>query len=322
MCAGLAFDFETYHAARRNLVEDRLSAYLAESDPAQLWDSMRYSVLSCGKRIRAILSLASAESIVGSAGTSLLAASVAEAAELVLPCACAIEMIHAMSLIHDDLPCMDDDDFRRGRPSNHKVFGEAMALLAGDSLLVYALEILLKESSESIDRRNLIQVASELSAATGAKGMVGGQVGDIAMTGKSHLPYAEEDAAALLNKIHQRKTGALIRFAVWSGACLMGAPEKTLSVLGQFGEVLGLSFQIADDLLDVTGDIKTLGKTPGKDQASGKLTWVTVYGIEKARLQLAELEEEGKSLLAKTDLPEEGLLPLSALLEYTIHRSH
>lgn len=321
MYAGLAFDFETYHTARRNLVEDRLSAYFAESDPAQLFDSMRYSVLSGGKRIRATLVLASAEAVVQGNGASS-ARSVAEAAELALPCACAIEIIHAMSLIHDDLPCMDDDDFRRGRPSNHKVFGEAMALLAGDALLVYALEILLRESAESIDRRNLIRVARELSAATGAKGMVGGQVYDMAVTGQAHLPSKEQESTQLLSKIHQRKTGALIRFSVWSGACLMGAPEEILLALAEFGEVLGLSFQIADDLLDVTGDIKTLGKTPGKDQASGKLTWVTVYGIGKARLQLADLEERGKSLLAKTNLPEAGLRPLTALLEYAIHRSH
>ncbi len=325
MRAGLAFDFETYHTARRSLVEHRLAAFLREQDPAELWDSMRYSVLSGGKRIRAILAISSAEAIVGADGNKQRSEeALAEAAQLALPCACAIEMIHAMSLIHDDLPCMDDDDFRRGRPSNHKVFGEAMALLAGDALLIYAMEILLKESSESIDGRRLIRVANALASATGASGMVGGQVSDMAFTGKSGELSEQEKAntASILNKIHERKTGALLRFSVWSGACLMGASDKVLDALGEFGEILGLSFQIADDLLDVTGDIKTLGKTPGKDQASGKLTWVSLYGIEGARQKLSELEENGKQALAKTGLSDEALAPLAALLGYAIHRSH
>jgi len=323
MRAGLAFDFETYHAERRSLVEDRLAHYLAPNDPSppQLWESMRYSVLSGGKRIRAILTLAAAEALLSSEAK---ARSMDEAAQIALPCACAIEMVHAMSLIHDDLPCMDDDDFRRGKPSNHKVFGEAMALLAGDALLIYATEILLKESSHTINRNNLIKVATELAAATGARGMVGGQVCDMAVTGQARSQDCSGsiDGAKLLNTIHERKTGALLRFSVWSGACLMGASDSTLKTIGEFGEILGLSFQIADDLLDVTGDIKTLGKTPGKDQASGKLTWVTVYGIESARMKLQELEENGKALLDKTGLAEESLRPLAALLEYSIHRSN
>lgn len=324
MTAGLAFDFETYHAARRSLVEEQLSSFLSANDPAKLFESMRYSVLSAGKRIRAVLCIASAEAV----GVSQIVAakdrtpysSKTEAGQLALPCACAIEMIHAMSLIHDDLPCMDDDDFRRGKPSNHKVFGEAMALLAGDALLIYALEVLLKHSSESINRTNLIRVATELSAATGASGMVGGQVLDMAVTGIASTGIAA--TLELLNKIHQRKTGALIRFSVWSGACLLGAPEPVLQNLLAFGDLLGLSFQIADDLLDITGDIKTLGKTPGKDLQSGKLTWVSAYGEKEARKKLEELEEKAKSVLSKTDLPQDGLQPLNALLEYAIHRSH
>lgn len=316
MHTDLAFNFATYQAHRRKLVEERLGVYLADGAPPQLFDAMRYSVLSGGKRLRALLALSSAESAApeGTDEAHLLA----EADELALPCACAIEIIHAMSLIHDDLPCMDDDDFRRGKPSNHKVFGEAMALLAGDAMLVYALEILLKESSPLIDCRNLVRVARELCVATGAEGMVGGQVLDMAETGQT----PGDEAGQLLDEIHRRKTGALIRFSVWSGACLMGASETLLGSLREFGEILGLSFQITDDLLDVTGDIKTLGKTPGKDQAAGKLTWVTVHGVEKAKAQLAVLEERGKAVLARTNLPGKRLAPLSALLEYAIHRSH
>jgi geranylgeranyl diphosphate synthase, type II len=320
----LTFNFDTYLKTRCKLVEDRLAAYLSDTDPPQLFEAMRYSVLSGGKRIRAVLCLASAEAVAAAeavvAAEPVAPASPSAAQQIALPCACAIEMIHAMSLIHDDLPCMDDDDFRRGKPSNHKVFGEAIALLSGDALLVYALEVLLRQTSASSDRSTLISVASELCAAAGARGMTGGQVGDMEVTGKAHLP--PQEGAALLDGIHRRKTGALIRFSVWSGACLIGASPEILSALARFGEVLGLSFQIADDLLDVTGDIKTLGKTPGKDLLAGKLTWVTVYGVEEAKLQLANLEAKGKSLLAQTGLPEEKLAPLAALLEYAIHRSH
>ncbi len=317
MRSGLAFDFETYHKKRRELVEERLAIYLKGNDPERLWDSMRYSVLSGGKRIRAVLSIAAAEAC------SSFFCETESAAEHMLPCAAAIEMIHAMSLIHDDLPCMDDDDFRRGKPSNHKVFGEAIALLAGDALLIYAIELILKESSEKISRNNLIRAARELAAATGAKGMVGGQIADMAVTGFGLLSSEKKELAIdLLNTIHKRKTGALIRYSVASGAILMGAPEEIISKFADFGELLGLSFQIADDLLDVTGDINTLGKTPGKDEAAGKLTWISVYGIEHAKEKLKELEDKGKSILQSTQLSQESLRPLKALFEYAIHRQN
>ncbi len=319
MPASLAFNFETYHKERRDLIEEKLSQYLSETEPAELWDSMRYSVLSGGKRIRAVLCLASAEA----SSHFLRDASTETAAELALPCACAIEMIHAMSLIHDDLPCMDDDDFRRGRPSNHKVYGEAMALLAGDALLVYASEILLQKSSDSIDKKRLIDVSSQLLIATGAKGMVGGQVCDMAVTGLGKIDARRpEELETILSNIHRKKTGALIRFSIYAGAALMNAPEAVLNKLTEFGELLGFSFQIADDLLDVTGDIKTLGKTPGKDEKAGKITWVTVYGLERAQKKLSELEERGKSILAELEIPAEKLQALAALLEYAIHRSN
>ena len=320
-CAGLAFDFETYHSKIRDLLELRLAQYLACDEPVGLYESMRYSVLSGGKRIRAVLCLASAQAALDYFEDK----TVSNAWELALPCACAIELIHAMSLIHDDLPCMDDDDFRRGKPSNHKVFGEAMALLAGDALLVYAFELLLKESSEKIASRNLLRVSCDLAQATGAKGMVGGQVSDMAVTGlspRNEKTDQAETSEALLSNIHRRKTGALIRFSVSSGAALMGAPESLLIKLAEFGDLLGLSFQIADDLLDVTGDIKTLGKTPGKDEKAGKLTWVSVYGIENARLKLQELEERGNSILIESGLAQDKLAPLAALLKYAIHRSN
>lgn len=321
MRTGLAFNFETYHAERQRLIEERLAQYLRGDDPSRLWEAMRYSSLSAGKRIRATLCLAAAEAVGTKGGTSSDSFN-QEAVEIALPCACAVEMIHAMSLIHDDLPCMDDDDFRRGKPSNHKVFGEAMALLAGDSLLVYAFETLLAQSPIDIPRERLSQVARELAAATGARGMVGGQVADMAVTGQAHEPFNAEQGAQILRQIHERKTGALIRFSVWSGAALMGASENALNSLARFGEILGLAFQIADDLLDVTGDIKTLGKTPGKDLAAGKLTWISVYGEQVAREKLNDLEIEGQQVLTESGLVEAGLRPLQALLTYAIHRSH
>jgi geranylgeranyl diphosphate synthase type II len=318
----LNFDLDAYASAHRRLIEQTLDDYLSARQPHELWESMRYSVLSGGKRIRALLCIASAQAAEHMASPKMKAVDVA------LPCACAVEMVHAMSLIHDDLPCMDNDDFRRGKPTNHKVYGEAMALLAGDALLVLANEILLRKTPAAVDRALLIDVAAQLSNCTGPEGMVGGQVADLIATGSPMVPAGESplqdaDKAQLLESIHKRKTGALLRFSTWSGARLMGAEEKIVNALGEFGDILGLAFQIADDLLDMTGDLKTLGKTPGKDEAAGKLTWVSVFGAEQSRRTLAELEVRGKSLLQSptTGLNEESTAPLAALLSYAVHRS-
>jgi len=307
MVAGTTFEFKEYVAARRQLVESTLGEYLSADDPPELWESMRYSVLGGGKRLRAILCLSAAEAVGGEP-------------ELALPCACAIELVHAMSLIHDDLPCLDNDDLRRGRPTNHKVFGEAMALLAGDALLMLASEILIARTSKAVDRGVLLDVAAGLARAAGASGMVGGQVVDIAFTGRAGS--GEPAGMQMLESMHRRKTGALIRFSIWSGARLAGADEPRLSALGRFGEVLGLAFQIADDLLDVTGDAITLGKTPGKDEASKKTTWVSLHGVEASRAKLAALEAEGRSLVAESGLDAQHAQALSALLAYAIHRTN
>ncbi len=245
-----------------------------------------------------------------------------DVAELVLPCACAIEMVHAMSLIHDDLPAMDNDDFRRGKPTNHKVFGEAMALLAGDALLMLANEILIDETPAQVDRTVLLSVAKELARATGAHGMVGGQVEDMNFTGAfdqghSNKEFVDED---ILASIHRRKTGALITFSIWSGARLVEANERQLIDLKRFGEILGLAFQITDDLLDVTGDINTLGKTPGKDEASQKATWVRLFGIDGSKQRLKELETEGLGILENNGIEIGSAPALNELLKYAIHR--
>lgn len=314
MLTGVAFDFQLYLHQKKTQIEAELASLLGQNDPEILWEAMRYSVLSGGKRIRGVLCLAGAE-----AASSLSGSTKAEGSAL--RCACAIEMVHAMSLIHDDLPCMDNDDLRRGRPTNHKVFGEAMALLAGDALLVMASEILLRTSDldEAPDLACLIDVARELARTSGAYGLVGGQVADMTTTGEVQ---ADPVAADKLRIIHERKTGALITFSVWSGARLGGASSELLSSLKRFGQTLGLSFQIADDLLDVTGSAETLGKTPGKDEKSGKLTWVSVYGVAGARSKLAELEEEGRAIIAGAGLSNETSAPLLALLDYSINRQN
>ena len=321
------FNFNQYADLLRTFVEGSLSSYLNRNDPPGLWDSMRYSVLNGGKRLRALLCLSSGRAVGGQGYDSM---------QIVMPCACAIEMVHAMSLIHDDLPCMDNDDLRRGKPTNHKVFGEALALLAGDALLMHAMDILIDETPQSVDRSTLLSVALEFARATGARGMVAGQVEDLTFTGLC-APVATNDgseastlstlsngpsAVEIIESIHRRKTGALIKFSAWSGGKLTGASQAQLQTLSRFGDVLGLAFQIADDLLDVTGDINTLGKTPGKDEATKKATWVRIFGINGAREKLAELEKEGEDLLAGLHLESGSSPALNALLKYAIHRSN
>jgi geranylgeranyl diphosphate synthase, type II len=313
------FDFNDYATKGRASVQAKLEEYMAEGAPEILWESMRYSVLSAGKRLRALLCLAAAEAC----------ATGAEALTAVLPCACAIELVHAMSLIHDDLPALDNDDLRRGQPTNHKVFGEAMALLAGDALLMLALEVLLDKTPAHVSPLTTMAVAIQLTRAAGAEGMVGGQVEDLlytgVATGKSKLVPSngsEKVDEATLASIHKRKTGALIRFAAWSGARLAGASESQLKAMADFGDLLGLAFQIADDLLDVTGDAQTLGKTPGKDEASKKATWVRVFGQEESQARLKTLEQKGLALLHASDLHEEAIPALAAILNYAIHRKN
>ena len=235
----------------------------AESEPPSIiHEAMRYSVFAGGKRLRPILTLA--------------AGRVFDADEReLLPAACSLEMIHTYSLIHDDLPAMDDDDLRRGRPTNHVVYGEAMAILAGDALLTHAFRVLADYECSNADRKN--RVLSEVAQAAGTtRALIGGQVLDIQFEGKSAT-------GAELEEIHRAKTGALICCAVRIGAMLGGANERELAALTQYGEKAGLAFQVADDLLDETATSEELGKTAGKDAASQKATYTALYGIDGAR---------------------------------------
>ncbi|MSV34949.1 MAG: polyprenyl synthetase family protein [Bryobacterales bacterium] len=259
-----------YMAARQKAVDAALDRWVpAEgSDPANIHQSMRYSLFAGGKRIRPLLAIATAETV-------------SDSSIGIESCAGSLELIHTYSLIHDDLPALDNDDLRRGRPTCHKVFGEAMAILAGDALLTLAFEVLSK--LEGVDASRKIELVRELATASGTVGgMIGGQVNDIEGEGK-------HPTAHLLESIHRAKTGALLRASVRMGAIYAGAGESQLAALTSFGEHVGLAFQIVDDILDVEQSSEALGKTAGKDAAQKKITFPAVYGIEASR-KMAEEE--------------------------------
>ncbi len=279
----------TVQAALERWLPDEREAAAAP----RLAEAMRYSALAPGKRLRPALALAGARAVGGSDADAL-------------PYACALELIHTYSLIHDDLPAMDDDDLRRGRPTSHKVYGDALAILAGDALHTLAFELVLRETSDPA-RAGLL--ARELAVASGYHGMVGGQVADLAAGGG--VPDAE-----VLEAIHRRKTGALIAAAVRGGARAAGADDATLAAFGNFGAALGLAFQITDDILDVTGSAAALGKTPGKDERESKLTYVALLGLDGARARAdREVERALEALrgIAGTEL-------LGAIAHFVAHR--
>ena len=251
----------------RDLVDRKLDELLPseKSSPGTLHKAMRYSIFAGGKRLRPALVLAAAEAVGGTF-------------EEALPTACAVEMIHTYSLIHDDLPAMDDDDLRRGRPTNHKVFGEAMAILAGDGLLTYAFEILTLNSKPG----TAADLVRSVAKGVGTKGMVGGQVLD--MEGEGQPPTLDSVRA-----IHAWKTAALIAACCEAGALASGAGQVEFEHLAQYGQNIGLAFQIVDDILDLTSTPEALGKTPGKDAKSGKATYPAVLGVEKSKQEAGRL---------------------------------
>jgi geranylgeranyl diphosphate synthase type II len=263
---------------------------------------MRYSLLAGGKRLRPILCLAACELAGGSR-------------EQAMPTAVALEMVHTMSLIHDDLPAMDNDDLRRGRPTNHKVYGEANAILAGDALLTRAFEMVALRSP-GVPAERLLAVVGELSLASGAPGLVGGQVVDLECEGKT----VDLDT---LEYIHLHKTGALLRACVLTGALIAGAPEALLAALRTYARGIGLAFQIIDDILDVTASSEVLGKTAGKDLTADKTTYPKLLGLEESRLRADALVAEAKAALAPfAEGPEAAgkAAPLLALADYITSR--
>ncbi len=246
----------------------------------KLMESMQYSLMAGGKRLRPVLALSTAEMF-------------GKAPQEVLAYACSIEMIHTYSLIHDDLPAMDNDDYRRGKLTNHKVFGEAMAILAGDALLNLAYENMIKDAMTSNNSRKL-EAMGIIAEYAGAFGMIGGQVIDLESEGKK----VESDK---LKTMHRLKTGALIKAPVESAAVICGANDKELKLLSNYATNLGLAFQIKDDILDVEGTIEDMGKKPGSDALCEKSTYVTMYGLDKSKKLLEDVTNEGVSFLEAFD---------------------
>jgi geranylgeranyl diphosphate synthase, type II len=292
--------FMAYLRDRRVLVDKALDRFLPgeENEPQIIFKAMRYSLFAGGKRIRPILCIASAEAVGGSADT-------------VIPVACALECIHTYSLIHDDLPAMDNDDFRRGRPTSHKVFGEDIAILAGDALLTEAFSLLSDVGcSPGMNADRILLVMRDIARAAGIWGMIGGQVMDVRSTGKP----ADID---VLHDIHARKTGAMIRVSVTAGAFLAGAGDEQLSVLANYGSRIGLAFQIADDILDVKGSSVLMGKNTGSDKSLGKVTFPAMIGLEGSQKKLKELIDQAIADLAAFDGKAD---PLRLLAEFIMER--
>lgn len=292
------FDLQKYLEERTKLVNSALNRYLppANTKPATIHKSMRYSIFAGGKRLRPILCLAASEACGGNI-------------EDAIPLACAVECIHTYSLIHDDLPAMDNDDFRRGRPTNHKVFGEAIAILAGDALLTIAFEI--AASCKAFKKYPHNVIIKELAEAAGSRWLIAGQVADVEAEGKkvpaSHLKY-----------IHERKTSALLRCSVRLGGMSANCSERQLQALSDFGYNVGLAFQVIDDILDVTKTSAELGKTAGKDQKAGKATYPSIVGLEKS---YATAEKLTKAAFESLDIFKEKGKVLRALAEYLLKRS-
>ena len=296
----MSVDIKTYLEEKRNIVDRYLDAHLPDPNtpPAVLHEAIRYSLLAGGKRVRPILTIAAAEAI-GPCPASLL------------PVACASEFIHTYSLIHDDLPAMDNDDFRRGRPTNHKVYGDAIAILAGDGLHAMAFEWCSRaDLVTDLNPQCQVQIIAELALGAGHGGMVGGQVLDIQAENR------RVDLAGL-QQIHVHKTGKLIRAVVRIGARLAGAGMTQFERLTGYAEDIGLAFQIADDALNVTGTREELGKDPGTDDERGKQTYPAIYGLEGAQ-QLAQ--DYAAQAIGRLDGFDEKADPLRGLARYIVDR--
>lgn len=272
-------DINAYLTQTSKTVDEWLQNYLPslEDEPKSLHEAMHYSVMAGGKRIRPILALASYAYCLGESYPP---------EEPIKMAAVGLELVHTYSLIHDDLPCMDDDDLRRGRPTCHKKFGEGIAVLAGDALHVVAFELM--------GRTGSLPAVKELATAVGTSGMLGGQMADLEAEGKT--PDLDQ-----VRRIHQLKTAALIRASVRIGAILAGADRARLDQLTQFGEKIGLAFQIVDDILDIEGDQDLLGKQVGSDDKNQKATWPAVVGLDQARKDAKKMIDEALDLFKETD---------------------
>lgn len=293
------FNLEAYLLQQQVKVEAALDSALPVIFPEKIYEAMRYSLLAGGKRLRPVLCIATCEL----AGGTL---------QMAMPTACALEMIHTMSLIHDDLPAMDNDDMRRGKPTNHRVFGEDIAILAGDGLLAYAFEFIVTQT-QGVPAERLVQVIARLGRSVGAAGLVGGQVLDLDSEGQPNI------SLDTLNFIHTHKTGALLEACVVCGGLLAGATASEVKRLSRYAQNVGLAFQIIDDILDITASSDILGKTVGKDLKSQKVTYPSILGLEESRRQAQQLILSAKQELA---IFGEGAQPLLAIADYIASRDH
>lgn len=293
------FDLKGYLAAKQQQVETALDRAFPVVYPDKIYEAMRYSLFAGGKRLRPVLCLATCDLLGGTP-------------EMALPTACALEMIHTMSLIHDDLPAMDNDDYRRGKLTNHKVYGEAVAILAGDGLLAYAFEHIAEET-KNVPADRLIKVVARLGRAVGAAGLVGGQVVDLDCEGKKDVTLDT------LNFIHTHKTAALLEASVVSGGILAGGSDSDIQHLTRYAQAIGLAFQIIDDLLDITSTQEELGKSIGKDMNVEKATYPRLLGMEESRRQAEQLVEQAKAEVAGFG---EKAIPLMAIANYITARKN
>ncbi|HHO47339.1 MAG TPA: polyprenyl synthetase family protein [Desulfobacteraceae bacterium] len=296
-------EIKTYLNEQKEIVEEALSRYMLRvgGEFADHIDTLRYSLFAGGKRIRPILCLAGARLISGAADDD----------EAVLPIACALECLHTYSLIHDDLPAMDDDALRRGKPTNHVVYGEAAAILAGDALQCFAFDLLSNPDHIKIAPQAMLEIISVVSRAAGPLGMVGGQYLDVVHEGR-------ENSYDLLRTIHRSKTGKLITASVLAGGIAGGADERQKKNLTDFGNAIGLAFQIVDDILNVESTTEALGKAAGSDRARGKATYPAFFGLEQSKKMAADAADSAvRSLNGFGD----DAAPLRALAQYIITRT-
>lgn len=315
---GQSFDLNSWSQGHLARVEQALSQWVGHGAPAGLGDAMRYAVLDGGKRLRPLLVLAAYEAVGSAEGTSPSSSSAAASGgDAATRAACAVELIHAYSLVHDDMPCMDNDVLRRGKPTVHVQFGEAQALLAGDALQAFAFELLTPDedvaaSAPAIAASTQAALCRLLARAAGSAGMAGGQAIDLASVGTA----LTEDQ---LRHMHRLKTGALLQGSVLMGAVCGQAQAGAYQALSDYGAAMGLAFQVVDDILDVVADSATLGKTAGKDAAADKPTYVSLLGLARAQAYAQDLLGEAQAALVRSGLPDTRAL--AALADMVVNRS-
>lgn len=288
--------FDTF----RSKIDDGLDKFVEVIYPESIYESMKYSLLAGGKRLRPVMACEVATAL----GASI---------EEILPTACAIEMLHCQSLIHDDLPCMDNDDYRRGKLTNHKVYGEATAVLAGDALLSFAPKLIIDKTPSSVSSEQILKVLREFFIAAGVDGIISGQIVDL---DSEHKKISKET----LSFIYEYKTAKLFKLAVRAGAIIANATEQQVEYLTKFAEYYGHAFQIYDDILDVTSTLEELGKTPGKDANVEKSTYVAMYGLEEAKKQALFLCEQACDILVSNNINSDILLGIVSEISKGIKR--